>query len=325
MPCKPTPSITRGFCRVCFRSWYHSGRCSRSSSARYYCGVRSSGAPRRKGSALILPQGEIIHDRRWTGKTRRSRRENGVSDENKLDAEKLAEELRDQIHAKIRDKVTGRSPMVVGMGLGSRPYGVALIWGVILTLFGVALLLDHLGIISFDRLWRFWPMVLIFAGAVNFRSPERRFWGIILLFAGAILQFNQLGLSHFGWGDFWPFLLIAAGLLLMWNALDARKRRAESSPASNDPRTTLNEAVVFGGLERRMTSQDFQGGDVTAIFGGVELRVPSSWQVVFRGAPIFGGIEDKTRTARVNDPASPNPKTLVITGAVIFGGLEIKN
>jgi len=274
-----------------------------------------------------------------------------VSDENKFDPQKLAEELRDQIHAKIRDKVTGRRPpMVVGMRLGSRPYGGGLIWGVILTLFGVALLLDHLGIISFDRLWRFWPLVLIFAGAVNFRSPERRFWGIILLFAGAILQFNQLGLSHFGWGDFWPFLLIAAGLLLMWNALDARKRRAESSPASNDPRTTLNEAVVFGGLERRMTSQDFQGGDVTAIFGGVELdlteaniqaneailavtaifggvevRVPRTWQVAFRGAPIFGGIEDKTRTARVDDPASPNLKTLVITGAVIFGGLEIKN
>jgi predicted membrane protein len=274
-----------------------------------------------------------------------------VSDENKFDPQKLAEELRDQIHGKIRDRMTGRRPsMVVGIRLGSRPYGGGLIWGVLLTLFGVALLLDHLGIISFDRLWRFWPLVLIFAGAVNFRSPERRFWGIILLFAGVILQFNQLGLSHFGWGDFWPFLLIGAGLLLMWNALDARKRRAEVSPAGSDPRTTLNEAVVFGGLERRMTSQDFQGGDVTAIFGGVELdlteanmqaneailaitaifggvevRVPSSWQVAYRGSPIFGGVEDKTRTARVDDPANPNPKTLVITGAVIFGGLEIKN
>jgi len=274
-----------------------------------------------------------------------------VSDENKFDPQKLAEELRDQIHGKIRDRMTGRrSPMVVGIRLGSRPYGGGLVWGMILVLFGVALLLDHLGIISFDRLWRFWPLLLIFAGLVNFRSPERRFWGIILLFAGVILQFNQLGLAHFGWGDFWPFLLIAAGLLLMWNTLDARKRRSEVSPAGSDPRTTLNEAVVFGGLERRMTSQDFQGGDVTAIFGGVELdlteanmqaneailaitaifggvevRVPSSWQVAYRGSPIFGGVEDKTRTARVDDPANPNPKTLVITGAVIFGGLEIKN
>jgi hypothetical protein len=47
--------------------------------------------------------------------------------------------------------------------------------------------------------------------------------------------------------------------------------------------------------------------------------------VAFRGSPIFGGVEDKTRTARVDDPAIPHPKTLVITGAVIFGGLEIKN
>jgi predicted membrane protein len=172
----------------------------------------------------------------------------------------------------------------------------------------------------------------------------------MLIFAGVILQLNQLGYSRFGWNEFWPVILIAAGLMLMWNTLEARKRRAESSPSGSDPRTTLNEAVVFGGLERRMTSQDFQGGDVTAIFGGVELdlteaniqgdqatlaitaifggvevRVPRTWQVAFRGSPIFGGIEDKTRTPPLGDPASPNPKTLVITGAVIFGGLEIKN
>jgi predicted membrane protein len=278
-----------------------------------------------------------------------------MSDEKKFDSQKFAENLRDKIHNEIHDKihegVTGRRPpMKVGFPFGSRPYGGGLIWGVILTVVGVGLLLDHLGIISFDRLWRFWPLFLIFAGIVNFRSPERRFWGIMLLFAGAILQLNQLGYSRFGWAEFWPVILIAAGLMLMWNALEARKRRSESSPSGSDPRTTLNEAVVFGGLERRMTSQDFQGGDVTAIFGGVELdlteasikgdqatlaitaifggvevRVPSTWQVAFRGSPIFGGVEDKTRTPRMDDPASSSPKTLVITGAVIFGGLEIKN
>jgi len=278
-----------------------------------------------------------------------------MSDESNFDPGKFGRDLHDRIHKDIHETINEgvsgrRPPMVVGFRLGSRPYGGGLIWGVILTVVGVGLLLDHLGIISFDRLWRFWPLFLIFAGIVNFRSPERRFWGIMLLLAGTILQFNQLGYSRFGWNEFWPVLLIAAGLMLMWNALDARRRRAESPPSSTDPRTTLNEAVVFGGLERRMTSQDFQGGDVTAIFGGVELdlteanmqgsqvtlaitaifggveiRVPSTWQVAFRGSPIFGGVEDKTRTPRVADPANPNLKVLVITGAVIFGGLEIKN
>ena len=277
-----------------------------------------------------------------------------MSDEKQFDPEDFGRDLHDRIHKDVHEKINEgvsgrRPPMVVGFRLGGRPYGGGLVWGVILTVFGIALLLDHMGIISFDRLWRFWPLLLVFAGFVNVRSHERRFWGIVLLFAGIILQLNELGFSRIGWGELWPVLLIAAGLMLMWNALDARKRRGENPPSSSDPRTTLNEAVVFGGLERRMTSQDFQGGDVTAIFGGVELdlteaniqgnqatlaitaifggvevRVPSSWQVAYRGSPIFGGVEDKTRTPRM-DAAGSNPKTLVITGAVIFGGLEIKN
>jgi len=280
-----------------------------------------------------------------------------VSDKNKFDAEKLAEELRDQIHRRVHAGLLGddekqgspHRPMVVGVGI--RGHGIpGMVWGGILILVGLAFLLDHMGIISVERLWRFWPMILVFAGVMNMLSRERRFWGVLLLLAGGFLQLNQLGIAHFGWGDFWPLVVIAAGILIMWGSIGTRKSPRALSPAGGDPRTTLNEAVVFGGLERRMTSQDFQGGDITAIFGGIELdlteanmqadaatlaitaifggvevRVPPTWQVAFRGAPIFGGIEDKTRTSRADNPANPNLKTLVITGAVIFGGLEIKN
>jgi predicted membrane protein len=279
-----------------------------------------------------------------------------MSDEKNFDPKKFKDDLRDQIHRSIHDSLQSGAgqgsphrPMVVGFGLRGR--GVpSMVWGGILILVGLAFLLDHLGIINVERLWRFWPMILVFAGVVNMLSRERRFWGVLLVLAGGFLQLNQLGIAHFGWGEFWPLVLIAAGLLILWGSFEAHRRPPVLSSTGGDPRTTLNEAVVFGGLERRMTSQDFQGGDVTAIFGGVELdlteanmvaneatlaitaifggveiRVPPSWQVAFRGAPIFGGVEDKTRTARVDDPANPNLKVLVITGAVIFGGLEIKN
>ena len=83
--------------------------------------------------------------------------------------------------------------------------------------------------------------------------------------------------------------------------------------------------AVFGGIERRVTSQDFQGGHINAIFGGVEIRVPETWQVAFRGTPIFGGIADKTRVGRTTDPSDRRRKVLVLTGTVIFGGVEIKN
>jgi predicted membrane protein len=280
-----------------------------------------------------------------------------VSDEKNFDPKKFKDDLRDQIHRGIRDRFqcddekqqSRRRPMVVGIALRGRGRG-GIITGAFLMLIGLAFLLDHLGIINMGQIWRFWPLLVVFAGAVNLTSRDRQAWGIFLIGAGTLEQLNELGITHIGWSQFWPMMVMALGFFIIWGSFQWSSKAVASASKGGDPRTTLNEAVVFGGLERRMTSPDFQGGDITAIFGGIELdlteasmqaneatlaitaifggvevRVPPTWQVAFRGAPIFGGIEDKTRTARVDDPASPDLKTLVITGAVIFGGLEIKN
>ena len=274
-----------------------------------------------------------------------------MSDEKNFDPKKFADDLHDRIHSQINEGVRGRrGPIVVGIHLGKRSYGGGLIWGALLILVGLAFLLDHMGIISIDHLWRFWPLILIVAGISNVMSPERRFWGILLIAAGTLLQLNQLGIAHFGWADFWPVVLIAAGLMVIWSSLASRKIITASPSGGGDPRLTVNGVAIFSGLERRMTTQDFQGGHVTAIFGGIELdlteanmqaeeatlevnaifggaeiRVPDSWQVSYRGGPIFGGVEDKTRIRRPEDMAGGKPKVLHITGLVAFGGLEIKN
>jgi predicted membrane protein len=274
-------------------------------------------------------------------------------------AKKFSDNLRDSIHEQVHrnihdnlnwknDKQGGRRrPLVIGLDLRGRGRG-GMLTGAIIVLIGLAFLLDNMGIIAIGKIWQFWPMLLVLVGVFNFASRHRA-WGTFLMVAGVLLQLNELGKIHFSWAQFWPLVLIAVGLFVFWGSLEWKNKPVLSTSKESDPRTTLNEAVVFGGLERRMTSQDFQGGDVTAIFGGVELdlteaniqandatlaitaifggvelRIPPTWQVAFRGAPIFGGIEDKTRT-RAADPANPNLKTLVITGAVIFGGLEIKN
>jgi predicted membrane protein len=283
-----------------------------------------------------------------------------VSDEHGFDPKKFSDNLRDSIHDEIHRNIhdslkwrrekggAHRRPLVVGIDIRGRGRG-GIVMGFILALIGLAFLLNNTGYISISYLWRFWPMLIVLVGVVHFFS-RRRSWGTLLIVAGVVLELNELGITHFGWAQFWPMILIALGSLVLWGSLEWRHSPFPRSMKEGDPRTTLNEAVIFGGLERRMTSQDFQGGDITAIFGGVELdlseanmqanettlaitaifggvemRIPPNWQIAFRGAPIFGGIEDKTRTARVNDPAGTSIKTLVITGAVIFGGLEIKN
>ena len=281
-----------------------------------------------------------------------------LSDDLRDHAKRFSDDLHDQIHQNIDDQMKssyrswkGRRhrPMVVGLDLRARGRG-GMIMGGILVLLGTAFLLDHLGIVNIGNPFRFWPLLIIFAGLMNLTSGNNRAWGGLMMFVGVVLQLNELGYTHFGWAQLWPMALIALGIFVFWGSLERRNKPTPSLSGEEDPRTTLNEAVVFGGLERRMTSQDFQGGDVTAIFGGVELdlteanivaneatlaittifggvelRIPPNWQVAFRGAPIFGGIEDKTRTSRVAEPANSNLKVLVITGAVIFGGLEIKN
>lgn len=274
-----------------------------------------------------------------------------MNDDQKFDAEKLSQELHDQIHRDIHERIkSGRKPIVVGIHLGNRSYGLGLFWGVLLTLLGLIFLLDNMGVISAAHLWRFWPVLLIIAGVFNVVAPERRTWGIILLIGGAFLQLNQLGLAHFSWAAFWPIILIAVGLMVMWNSLTGSKCSRASPGVEGDPRTTVIGAAVFSGLERRVTTQDFQGGNVTAIFGGIELdlseanmqadeatlevtaifggaeiRVPYSWQVSYRGSPIFGGVEDKTRVRNSDAVSGSKTKVLNITGAVIFGGVEIKN
>jgi predicted membrane protein len=294
--------------------------------------------------------------RKKTDHGAQEQQEKPVGDENDFDAKKFGDTLHDQIHRDIHSSVSEkmdsdgkrRSPLVVGIHMG-RGGSSGLFWGAFLVLGGIALLLDHMGYVSVDRLWRFWPLLLVCAGIPNIMRREHRLWGILLITGGVLFQLNELGLAHFRWNDIWPILLIATGLMLMWGAIEAR-RRPSAPPAGGDPRTTLSEVAIFGGIERRVTSQDFQGGhinaifggveidltdanmqaeeatlEINAIFGGVEIRVPETWQVAFRGTPIFGGIADKTRVGRTTDPSDPRRKVLVLTGTVIFGGVEIKN
>jgi Cell wall-active antibiotics response 4TMS YvqF len=114
----------------------------------------------------------------------------------------------------------------------------------------------------------------------------------------------------------------------------------------------LLETVVFGGAQRRVESQNFEGGKVDAVFGGLELdlsgaaittpdrrvmleanavfggidiTVPRTWRVekAKGSAAVFGGFDDKTFPPRP-EPGF-DPPTIVIRGAAVFGGISIKN
>jgi len=253
--------------------------------------------------------------------------------------------LKDSIHRDIHDRIQDR---IQGKFNRRRPDASSGIFlGAVISIIGVIVLLDHLGLISAGNLWRFWPLLLVVAGMVNLMESGKQIWGALLVVVGLLFQLDNLGIIHFRLGDLWPLAIIAAGVMMIWGSFKARRLKTSVFGGSN----SMNATSVFGGVERRVSVRDFKYGSVSAVFGGVELdfrdaemeaeeavmeinvifggvevRVPDHWRIEARNQTLFGGYTDTTR-GYTNAPGGPvtSSKTLVITGQVLFGGIEVKN
>ena len=211
---------------------------------------------------------------------------------------------------------------------------------------GVLFLLNNLNVFFLHDIWRFWPVALLAVGLaklVDSQSDGDRTGGIVLVIVGAIFLARNLGFLYLTWNDVWPLILIGAGVLMLWNRLYTPSRPV----SGGSPEGALNVHAVFGGVERKVTTDDFRGGhvsamfggidlnlrkagmrgesaivDISVVFGGVEIKVPLNWIVVVEGSSFFGGFSDKSA-----QPAAdmPGVKRLLVRGSVVFGGVDIKN
>lgn len=112
-----------------------------------------------------------------------------------------------------------------------------------------------------------------------------------------------------------------------------------------DPSAVLKVDVFMSSVARKVASQRFQGGEVTAIMGGgdidlrsarmagevarleidlvmggINLFIPEDWVVEYQGTPIMGGVEDTSR-----HPAGHPAGRLVVTGTLLWSAIVIKN
>ena len=257
----------------------------------------------------------------------------------------FGDEIRERVSANVHDRINGRTRR---RSCGRDGYG-GLIPGAIILAVGIIFLLDSLGYVRARHFLQFWPTILIFVGISKIVRRDSRIWGALVLLFGIFLQLSELGIGHFSWGQFWPLLLIAGGAMAMWSAVQARRLMPTASSDTTDPRDTLEESAIFGGVEKRLNSRAFRGGRLQAIFGGIELdlrdadmveneavihanaifggiemRVPETWFVATRGQGVFGGFSDSTRFSPPADPEKPK-KTLIVLGTSLFGGVEIRN
>lgn len=218
-----------------------------------------------------------------------------------------------------------------------------LVLGVSIAVVGVLFTLDNLHILRARDYLQFWPLALIAIGLVHAgqaRTAAGVAGGVIWIVVGSALLADRLGIVHVHIWNFWPLVLVLVGgrIVLQTMSRDAPGPRGDSS-------AVVSGVAVMGGFQRKITSREFRGGEMTAfmgggkldlreaapaggqavvnvfaLMGGFEILVPETWRVSAEVTPFMGGIEDKARTS--TDPSAPH---LIIRGFVVMGGVTLKN
>jgi len=228
-----------------------------------------------------------------------------------------------------------------------RNYQSRIFWGLVLVIVGALFLADRMGGFDFGTMiGDYWPVIFIVLGlsiliGSGFRRPGLGLFFIV--FGTLFLLFHLDVLDYDIWEYVWPAAIIVFGLWLLLRPV-LRHRTAEKFPDIKE--NDFDLTCVFSGMKRRIESQNFKGGqatavmggleldftaagleggkatvDATAIMGGVDIRVPANWRVVVDGTPILGGIDDKHR----NVPDAEAKATLFVKATAILGGVTIKS
>jgi len=246
--------------------------------------------------------------------------------------------------------------------------------GALFVMIGMLFLLGNMGMVNVDNVLRFWPVILIAVGVFKFvecRENYRQGAGIFWIVLGSIFLLGSFGILQMAFRQLWPVVLISLGALMLWRSSFVKGPRPPFAPpptprpassftevhtedagpgTSQDAggpssNSIISATAILGSVERRNNSQDFRGGNATAImgrcevdlraaaikspnepilevfamWGGVEIRVPADWTVVSQVDPIMGGYEDSTQ------PPKAETKRFVIRGMVLMGGVEVTN
>ena len=209
--------------------------------------------------------------------------------------------------------------------------------GLAVMLAGLVLALDSLGFVEAGQIFRFWPLILVAVGAVKWMSPvPQKMSALIWIVAGVAFLLVSLGRMSFG--GVWAMILFLVGANIAWKAL-----RPVALPKDAD--SVIDLMQFMGGTKTVVTTQDFKGGQATAVmggceidlrhasmpegraavidtfafWGGIEIRAPDDWEVVSQGSAALGGFVNNARS----QPGSK--RRLVVTGLAVMGGVEVKN
>ena len=223
--------------------------------------------------------------------------------------------------------------------------------GIVLVVIGGLLLMNTMDIVDFSMSHYIfsWKTLLIAIGLVIIAKRKNQVTGYIFIGVGVVFWALYFSGYYVSFGKvFLPLMLIIIGFVIITRRgrmeKHGRKMRNEDGSINTD---YIDDVSILGGGVRRIQSQNFKGGTITAIFGGSEfdlktavispegsvidvftmfggtkLIIPEDWEVKSDALSLFGGFSDKRQEQPANIEVK---KTLLIKGIVLFGGVEIKN
>ena len=195
---------------------------------------------------------------------------------------------------------------------GPSPFSPKLVLGVAIIVAGLVLTLDNLGLIEAHVIFKLWPLVLVVMGIAKIRQEGSGggMGGWFLVLGGSFLLLFSFARGHLA-EALAPMLVVAVGILIVIKALKQNRGIPPELARSED---FVQGTAIFGGFKRRVLTQSFKGGELTAIFGGYEvdlrqaalengqaridvfvlfgggeIRVPEGWEV----APSLGNREKR--------------------------------
>lgn len=227
------------------------------------------------------------------------------------------------------------------------PVDKRVLLGSILIGLGALFFLNSLDIFNFNfgRVIFSWQFFFIVIGMYLTLNTNRKMLGGILAGLGFILIIPRIFPSvDYDGSVVLAIFLIAIGSYIV---LNQRKKSDGVDELGRITKDIIDDVAIFGGGTKIVTSDNFRGGNITAVFGGSEIIlkgsklaegtnsidilavfggttivVPNDWNIIMNVTSIFGGFSNKS----VKDPSAfvDQGKTLIIKGLVVFGGGELK-
>jgi transcriptional regulator with XRE-family HTH domain len=227
------------------------------------------------------------------------------------------------------------------------------IWfAILVTVLGLAFLVQRLGFVSFGIWGIVWPAVII---GLGISWMIKRFSIFAVAVAGLGLYFLLFNLGVISliltWSIIWPSLLVLLGLTILYETLVPHKNKfcGVNFSGNKDKRSQYREENGFVSYEcsfseenRKVAAEDFLGGDIEISFGKSELDltaikrvnqnakldvdvsfatfdliVPKTVRVFLKSDKAFGAIQ-------MNGEPNPDASMAInVDGDVSFGTMNI--